>query len=74
MLAVYADSSWLFATPTQGMQIFDKAAGQLTIFDGSWNIATAPATPQGGASIDAEARLAIGEIIAALKSARILPE
>lgn len=74
MLAVYAESSWLFVAPVQGMRVFDKSAGQSKTFDGDWNAAAAPATPQGGTSIDAEARMAIGEIIAALRLAGILPK
>lgn len=72
-LAHFAGGTWIFIAPEDGMQMFDKAAGQHIRYDGSWTRAAAPAEPSGGATIDAEARTAISGILAALRHCAILP-
>lgn len=71
-IASWQAGNWLFATPTTGMLIFDKAAGSTARFDGSWQYAAGVPAPTGGATEDVEARAAIGGLIAALVAAGIL--
>jgi len=71
-LACRQAGEWLFATPVQGMQVFDLAAGKLAVFDGTWKRAGQVSPPAGGGVVDAEARAAIAGLIAALVSVGIL--
>lgn len=71
-LASFTGSTWVFAAPRGGMRAFDLALDQYRTFAGSWNAPVTPAAPQGGATIDAEARNALNQLIAALRSAGIL--
>ena len=73
-LASWQSANWLYATPTIGMQLFDKASGQLMRFDGTWRKAATVADPTGGTTTDAEARTAIAGLIDALIEAGILPD
>ena len=52
--------------------VFDKSKGQIARFDGVWSLASPVSVPSGGANVDAEARLAIGEIINAMTATGIL--
>lgn len=65
--------AWLFAVPFAGMSAFDKAARQAVRYDAGWLRAAAPVLLDGGAVADAEARVAIGELVEVLRSAGILP-
>jgi hypothetical protein len=55
------------------MRLLDRSTGQLRLHRGGWTAPTAPATPAGGTTVDAEARTAIAGLIAALSEAGILP-
>ena len=72
-IALRQNGNWLFAVPRDGMEIHDKAAGQIARFDGQWQRANAVTVPAGGATIDAEARTAIAGLTEALMAAGILP-
>jgi hypothetical protein len=72
-IACRQSGNWLFATPVAGMRAFDKSVHQSHYFLGSWIIATPPVEPTGGSVVDAEARAAIVELVAALRSATVLP-
>ncbi len=72
-IACRQSGNWLFASPIEGMVVFDKSADRIARYDGTWNTASAVTLPDGGATVDGEARTAIGEIVAALKAAGILP-
>jgi hypothetical protein len=73
-LALRQSDNRLFASPNPGMRIFDQSTGQDRRFDGSWTSADPVAEPDGGTSVDTEARAAIAQLIAALVSAGILPK
>lgn len=72
-IACYEAGGWIYIPPRDGMHVLDRATGQLMLYRGGWTIATAPAVPTGGATVDAEARAAIADLIAALADAGILP-
>jgi hypothetical protein len=72
-LACYEAANWIFIVPRDGMQLLDRSTGQLVLYRGGWTMGAAPAAPTGGATVDAEARAAIAELIAALADAGILP-
>lgn len=66
--------NWLFTKPVPGMTLFNRATGQEMYFRGTWLAAAKPELPTGGATIDQEARTAIGAIIAALTTAGIITD
>lgn len=73
-LAFYQGGNWIFVTPSEGMTIYDKAASQFARFSGHWRKGLSVSLPQGGTVADSEARAAIGELVAALIEAGILPD
>jgi len=72
-IACWQADNWLFATPVQGMLIYDASAGALAAYNNGWRRAAVVPAPNGGATEDAEARAAITLLIAALVGAGILP-
>ena len=58
--------------PCDGTRALNRATGQDWRYAGGWHMATSIALPAGGATVDAEARAAIGAILEALKAAAIL--
>lgn len=72
-IACRQGGNWLFVTPVDGMRVLDRAAGQERRYFSGWHMATVPASPSGGTTIDTEARAAISGILATLRSAGILP-
>lgn len=73
-LAAYVGARWLLAPPQSGMLLFRKDLGQHAVYTGSWGSAAEPSIPSGGTTIDAEARTAISDLVAALRTAGILPQ
>lgn len=73
-IAARIGASWHFVTPIEGMEVFDRSSGQRAVFKSQWQFAAAPADPQGGATVDAEARAALTAIISALKSFGVFAE
>jgi len=65
-LASLQGGAWIFAVPRDGMRVFDLSSSQHALFLASWQCPATPATPSGGATIDAEARTAIAALVAAL--------
>ena len=72
-IAARQAGNWLFVTPRDGIKLLNRSSGQEMRYSGGWKIATRPALPSGGAVIDAETRLTITAILAALTTAGIVP-
>lgn len=70
-LASYQAGNWLFATPNDGMRLFDRSTGQMLLYRGGWQRPAAPAAPSGGATVDAEARAALAALVSVLEQAGI---
>ena len=67
-IAISTAGGWRFAPPLEGMRIHDRTGGVMRRFDGSeWLGADAIADPAGGAVVDAEARIALTALLAALR-------
>lgn len=69
-LAPRQAGNWIFVR-RDGLGLLDRSTGQERRFFGSWRFPDAPLEPIGGSVVDAEARQAIVEMIAALKDAGI---
>lgn len=65
--------NWLFVNPRDGMRLLDKSNGQERRFSAGWLAPSVPAAPSGGATVDAEARTALADLIAALRTAGVFP-
>jgi hypothetical protein len=73
-LASYQAGGWIFASPREGMSVLDRATGQGIRYRDGWQRPATPAEPAGGATVDSEARAAIGELIEVLIAAGILAQ
>lgn len=73
-IAGWTDGGWRFAKPVQGMRVHDLQSGAMRLFDGSWNVVSAPAAPTGGAVVDSEARASLVLVIQALKAIGIFSD
>ncbi len=71
-LAVRIGGAWQFVAPFLGQRVFDAAEGIVLTYASGWIALDAPTSPQGGAIVDNEARLAIDALITALTSVGIL--
>ena len=71
-IACRQSGNWLFVSPLDGMGAFDRSVGRIARYDGAWTSASTIAIPNGGATVDTEARSAIAEILSALSVAGIL--
>lgn len=71
-LAGWTSGAWHFFQPTPGMAVWDSTTRQRLHFDGSWHRPATPALPDGGTTVDSEARAAVAELVLTLKQAGIL--
>ena len=72
-LAARQAGNWLFVAPRDGIKLLNRASGQEIRYSGTWKSAGRPSLPSGGTLIDAEARIALAAIVAALTTAGIVP-
>ena len=72
-IASRQSGNWLFTSPADGMRLLDRSTGQMLLYRGGWQHPSAPAAPTGGTTVDAEARVALADLIAALAAAGIFP-
>jgi len=68
-IASRQSGNWLFAVPQPGMRVFNRGTGQTAFYNGSWQTASRPVSPSGGATVDVEARDAIAALIGCLAAA-----
>ena len=72
-LAFFQSGQWLFIDPKDGMQVHDLSASQdIRRIGGQWVASPAPTIPDGGSTIDSEARQVLGTLIDRLRQAGIL--
>lgn len=77
-VAGWTIGGWRFVAPHAGFAVTIGETGRRAVFlDTGWHVelpATAIAMPSGGDVIDTQARTAIGQLLAALRGLRLLPE
>lgn len=71
-IAVHVGGGWHFISPSEGMRIHDLSGGMAIYRDSKWEYAEEPVSPDGGTTIDAEARLALSQLIESLRQVGIL--
>lgn len=62
-LACRQAGNWLFVAPRDGMRLLDRSTGQKRRFFASWRIPEEAVEPTGRLIVDAEARVAILQLI-----------
>lgn len=70
-LACYQAGGWIYVLPRDGLQVLNRATGQMHRYFGGWHCASAITAPNAGSVIDTQARAAITQIMAALQAAGI---
>ncbi|MEM6826337.1 MAG: DUF2793 domain-containing protein [Pseudomonadota bacterium] len=73
-IAVRIGGGWHFISPLEGMEVYDRSAGQKLVFKAAWQNATRPEEPTGGSVVDVEARAAIADLMSALETAGLLSD
>jgi hypothetical protein len=72
-IAIYQGSGWLFQAPIDGVSVLRLDTRQIGYYSNGWIVASEPAEPSGGTTIDSEARVAISALITALRHSGIFP-
>lgn len=72
-LACRQAGNWLFVTPRDGLRVLDRSTGQVRCYNAGWIAPVAPPAPSGGATIDAEARSAIVDLVTKLRECGVFP-
>jgi hypothetical protein len=72
-LACYQGGTWQFSAPRNGMSVLVLSTGQTMRYLDGWQIAQSVAVPNGGTTVDQQAREAIAGLISAMSAAGILP-
>jgi Protein of unknown function (DUF2793) len=63
-IAIWVGADWRYAGPTEGMRVRSRASeSDLVYVSGNWISAPAIADPSGGPTVDAEARIAIKQLL-----------
>jgi len=70
-IAGWSEAGWRFVAAAVGLRVFDKSAACFRHYDGAWRLPALLAAPSGGATIDAEARAALVNLIETLADAGI---
>ena len=70
-IAGWTAAGWRFVAATTGLRVFDKTARCFRHYDAAWRSPALPAAPNGGATIDVEARAALAELLERLAEAGI---
>lgn len=73
-LASYQSGGWIFVDPRDGMRVLDRATAQEIRYRGGWQRPATPSQPEGGTTVDTEARAAIAALVGALIAAGILAQ
>jgi len=74
-IAGWSAGGWHFIKPQESMRIILRSDKSSALYgDGAWQFLEHVNAPAGGMTIDSEARTAIDSILAALRTAQILPE
>jgi hypothetical protein len=71
-IALRFAGEWKFIAPRTGLKLTDISSGKQLQYDGAWKSAAEISAPQGGATIDTEARNSISALIQILRDAGIL--
>jgi hypothetical protein len=72
-LAFLQSGQWLFFVPHDGMRVHNRAtAADLRRIGGQWISLSVPTLPNGGTTVDQEARAALSSLISTLRIAGIL--
>lgn len=72
-IAIRIGGAWHFVAPFKGMVIFDQRAEVMLHYNQGWRQAPEPAFPEGGSTVDIEARQMLTELIGALRIVGIFP-
>ena len=72
-IATWQGDRWLLVRPATGSLVYDRSLGQRRMFDITWSAAATVADPDGGTTIDTEARTAIVAILQALRAIGVVP-
>ena len=67
-LAGWDGTQWTFVQARDGMTVRRLSDGTLLQYSGGWQSYSAPIGPDGGSTVDVEARTAISELITLLKA------
>jgi len=72
-IACFQSGMWLFGKPVDGMRIFDRSTGTMLFYRNGWAGVAPVHLAEGGATVDAEARAAIAQLVQALTTAGLFP-
>lgn len=72
-IAAWTAGGWRFLAPREGFAVWDRSRGSV-VRRGSegWRMAATATAPTGGATVDAEARAAIAQLVASLRAQGLL--
>jgi hypothetical protein len=72
-LAALESGNWVFFVPRNGMRVLNRSTGQEMHYNGVWKAPSRPPLPNGGTTIDNEARAAVAALLQCLENAGIIP-